>query len=91
MARKPTSGRNRGGALQGLNKSDMARQYGDAQVLAWRLSDDKIVDVNTPNGIPLVNGFDADPRPLKSHYLGDAEAAARAAEAVAEQGSAPRD
>ncbi len=26
------------GALQGLNKADMARQYGDAQVLAWRRS-----------------------------------------------------
>jgi 2,3-bisphosphoglycerate-dependent phosphoglycerate mutase len=28
------------GALQGLNKSDMARQYGEAQVLAWRRSYD---------------------------------------------------
>jgi 2,3-bisphosphoglycerate-dependent phosphoglycerate mutase len=28
------------GALQGLNKADMARQYGDAQVLAWRRSYD---------------------------------------------------
>ncbi len=26
------------GALQGLNKADMARQYGDAQVLLWRRS-----------------------------------------------------
>ena len=26
------------GALQGLNKADMARQYGDAQVLVWRRS-----------------------------------------------------
>ena len=28
------------GALQGLNKADMARQYGDAQVLEWRRSYD---------------------------------------------------
>ncbi len=28
------------GALQGLNKADMARQYGDAQVLDWRRSYD---------------------------------------------------
>ena len=28
------------GALQGLNKSDMARQYGDEQVLVWRRSYD---------------------------------------------------
>ena len=28
------------GALQGLNKTDMARQYGDAQVLLWRRSYD---------------------------------------------------
>jgi 2,3-bisphosphoglycerate-dependent phosphoglycerate mutase len=28
------------GALQGLNKADMAKQYGDAQVLLWRRSYD---------------------------------------------------
>ena len=28
------------GALQGLNKADMAREYGDAQVLTWRRSYD---------------------------------------------------
>ena len=28
------------GALQGLNKTDMAKQYGDAQVLVWRRSYD---------------------------------------------------
>jgi 2,3-bisphosphoglycerate-dependent phosphoglycerate mutase len=155
------------GALQGLNKADMARQYGEAQVLTWRRSydtppppldatdprsertdlryahlapqqiplaeclkdtvarvlpywhervapavkggqrlviaahgnsiralvkyldgigDDEIVGVNIPNGIPLVYELDADLRPLKSYYLGDAEAAARAAAAVAAQG-----
>jgi 2,3-bisphosphoglycerate-dependent phosphoglycerate mutase len=157
------------GALQGLNKADMARQYGDEQVLIWRRSydtpppplkpgdprsersdlryaqlapgqvplteclkdtvarvrpfwdevlapairggqrvliaahgnsiramvkmldgigDAEIVGVNTPNGIPLVYELDAALKPLRSYYLGDAEAAARAAAAVASQGKA---
>ena len=154
------------GALQGLNKADMAKQYGDEQVLIWRRSydtpppaleasdprsersdtryarlapeqiplteclkdtvarvlpfwneriapavlsgqrvviaahgnsiralvkyldnvaDDAIVGVNIPNGIPLVYELDAQLKPLKSYYLGDAEAAAKAAAAVAAQ------
>jgi len=155
------------GALQGLNKADMAKQFGDEQVLIWRrsydtpppaleatdprsersdrryaaldpsqvplteclkdtvarvipywnetlapairsgqrvvvsahgnsiralimyldgISDTDIVNLNIPNGIPLVYELDADLRPIRSHYLGDAEAAARAAAAVAAQG-----
>jgi 2,3-bisphosphoglycerate-dependent phosphoglycerate mutase len=157
------------GALQGLNKADMAKQYGPEQVLIWRRSydtpppalepgdprsergdrryatldpaqvplteclkdtvarvmpcwaeriapairsgqriviaahgnsiralvkyldnigDDAIVGVNIPNGIPLVYELDANLKPLRSHYLGDPEAAARAAAAVAAQGTA---
>ncbi|MEX8521013.1 MAG: 2,3-diphosphoglycerate-dependent phosphoglycerate mutase [Leptothrix sp. (in: b-proteobacteria)] len=157
------------GGLQGLNKGDMAKQYGDAQVLVWRRSydtpppaleatdprgqrqdvryakldaeqiplteclkdtvarvlpcwnevlapaiksgqrivlaahgnsiralvkyldnigDADIVGVNIPNGIPLVYELDADLKPIKSYYLGDAEAAAKAAAAVASQGKA---
>ncbi len=157
------------GALQGLNKADMAKQYGDAQVLVWRrsydvpppaleptdprserndrryeklakeeiplteclkdtvarvvpfwnesmapairsgkrvvvaahgnsiralikhldgISDSDIVGLNIPNGIPLVYEFDADMKPLRHYYLGDAEAAAKAAAAVAAQGKA---
>jgi 2,3-bisphosphoglycerate-dependent phosphoglycerate mutase len=157
------------GALQGLNKADMARQYGDEQVLIWRrsydtpppaleatdprsersdrryatldpsqvplteclkdtvarvipywnttlapairsgqrlvisahgnsiralvkfldgISDADIVNLNIPNGIPLVYELDVDLRPVRSYYLGDAEAAARAAAAVAAQGKA---
>lgn len=156
------------GALQGLNKAEMAKQFGDAQVLAWRrsydtpppalaagdersevgdpryarlapgqvplteclkdtvarvlpcwneriapalergeriviaahgnsiralvkyldqIADDDIVGVNIPNGIPLVYELDAGLKPIKSYYLGDAGAAARAAAAVAAQGS----
>ena len=157
------------GGLQGLNKADMAKQYGDAQVLVWRrsydtpppalepqdprsersdvryaqldpsqvplteclkdtvarvlpfwnesiapailsgkrvvvaahgnsiralikyldgISDDAIVGVNVPNGIPLVYELDADLKPIRHYYLGDAEAAATGAAAVAAQGKA---
>ena len=155
------------GALQGLDKAETARKYGDAQVLAWRrsydvpppalepddprserhdpryralkdgevplteclkdtvarvlpfwhatlapairagerllvsahgnsiralvkyldgVSDDAIVGLNIPNGIPLVYELDAALKPLKSYYLGDPAAAAAAAAAVAAQG-----
>jgi 2,3-bisphosphoglycerate-dependent phosphoglycerate mutase len=157
------------GALQGLNKADMAKQYGDEQVLIWRrsydtpppaleatdprcergdvryaklqseqvplteclkdtvervmpfwneslapaikagkrvvlaahgnsiralvkylddISDSDIVGLNIPNGIPLVYELDANLKPLRHYYLGDAEAAAKAAAAVASQGKA---
>jgi 2,3-bisphosphoglycerate-dependent phosphoglycerate mutase len=155
------------GALQGLNKADMAAQYGDEQVLIWRrsydtppptleatdprsersdrrykglapeqiplteclkdtvarvipywnevmgpailsgqrvvvaahgnsiralikyldnVSESDIVHLNIPNGIPLVYELDASLKPLRSYYLGDADAVARAAAAVANQG-----
>ena len=157
------------GALQGLNKADMARKFGEEQVLLWRrsydvpppalepgdprsergdvryarlqpeqvplteclkdtvarvlpfwnesmapairagkrvlvaahgnsiralvkyldgISDKEIVGLNIPNGIPLVYELDADLKPLRHYYLGDAEAAARAAAAVASQSRA---
>jgi 2,3-bisphosphoglycerate-dependent phosphoglycerate mutase len=157
------------GALQGLNKAETAKQYGDEQVLVWRRSydtpppvldaadprcersdlryaklpagavplteclkdtvarvlpcwhevlapairsgqrvviaahgnsmralvkyldgigDDDIVHLNIPNGIPLVYELDDDLKPIRSYYLGDAEAAAKAAAAVASQGKA---
>jgi 2,3-bisphosphoglycerate-dependent phosphoglycerate mutase len=157
------------GALQGLNKADMAKQYGTEQVLVWRrsydtpppalapddprserhdpryarlepseiplteclkdtvarvlpcwndslapaikaghrivisahgnsiralvkyldgISDADIVGLNIPNGIPLVYELDAQLKPIKSYYLGDPEAAAQAAAAVAAQGRA---
>jgi 2,3-bisphosphoglycerate-dependent phosphoglycerate mutase len=155
------------GGLQGLNKAETAKQYGDEQVLIWRrsydtpppplsaddprgqrqdlryaklksediplteclkdtvarvlpawneqlapaikagkrvliaahgnsiralvkyldnIADDAIVGLNIPNGIPLVYELDAQLKPLKSYYLGDSEAAAKAAAAVASQG-----
>ena len=50
------------------------------------VSDDAIVELNIPTGIPLVYELDADLKPIRSYYLGDPEAARRAAEAVARQG-----
>jgi len=157
------------GALQGLNKADMAKEFGDAQVLIWRrsydtpppvldandprgqrsdlryaklapgqvplteclkdtvarvmpcwtevlapairsgqriviaahgnsiralvkyldgISDADIVGLNIPNGVPLVYELDADLKPISHHYLGDPEAVAKAAAAVASQGKA---
>ena len=52
------------------------------------ISDADIVGLNIPNGIPLVYELDAQLKPIKSYYLGDAEAAAKAAAAVANQGKA---
>jgi len=157
------------GALQGLNKADMARQYGEAQVLAWRrsydvpppaldpadprcersdlryarlrpeqvplteclkdtvarvlpfwnealapalksgrrlvvaahgnsiralakyldnISDQDIVGLNIPNGIPLVYELDQALQPIRHYYLGDEQAVAKATAAVASQGKA---
>ncbi len=50
-----------------------------------RLSDDQIVGLNIPTGIPLVYELNDDLTPIRSRYLGDPEAAKRAAEAVAAQ------
>ena len=157
------------GALQGLNKAETAKKYGDEQVLVWRrsfdtpppaltaddprceradrryekqqpqdiplteclkdtvarvlpfwnesmapaikagkrivvaahgnsiralvkyldnISDDDIVGVNIPNGIPLVYTLDSNLKPINKRYLGDAAAAAAASAAVASQGKA---
>jgi 2,3-bisphosphoglycerate-dependent phosphoglycerate mutase len=47
--------------------------------------DDQIVELNIPTGIPLVYELDADLKPIRSYYLGDPEAARKAAEKVAAQ------
>ena len=49
------------------------------------ISEDDITGLNIPTGIPLLYELDEDLRPISSRYLGDAEAAAAAAEAVAKQ------
>ncbi len=52
------------------------------------ISDDDIVGLNIPNGIPIVYELDADLKPIKRAYLGDAQAIAQAQAAVAKQGKA---
>ncbi|MCW5649246.1 MAG: 2,3-diphosphoglycerate-dependent phosphoglycerate mutase [Ramlibacter sp.] len=155
------------GALQGLNKAETARKFGDEQVLIWRrsydtpppaleasdprsergdiryarltpeqiplteclkdtvarvlpfwnesiapairagkrvvvaahgnsiralvkyldgISDSDIVGLNIPNGTPLVYELDGELRPQRHYYLGDEQAVARTAAAVATQG-----
>ncbi len=157
------------GALEGLNKAEVAKEYGDDQVLVWRRSydipppaldindprcersdpryaklkpdevplteclkdtvarvlplwnesiapaikagkrvviaahgnsiralvkyldnvaDADIVGLNIPNGIPLVYELNEQLQPIRHYYLGDPEAAAKAAAAVAAQGKA---
>jgi 2,3-bisphosphoglycerate-dependent phosphoglycerate mutase len=52
------------------------------------VSDQEIVGLNIPTGIPLVYELNEDLHPIKSFYLGDPEAVKKAAEAVANQGKA---
>jgi 2,3-bisphosphoglycerate-dependent phosphoglycerate mutase len=52
------------------------------------ISDEEIVGLNIPNGQPLVYELDADLKPIRHYYLGDAEAIAAAQAAVANQGKA---
>jgi len=43
------------------------------------ISDEDIVKLNIPTGIPMVYELDDDLKPIKNYYLGDQEAAAKAA------------
>jgi len=157
------------GALQGLNKAEMASKYGEEQVLLWRrsydvrppalektderypgldpryrdmnekeiplceslkdtvtrflpywhdtlapvirsgnrvlisahgnsmralvkyldnMSEEAIVSLNIPTGIPLVYELDDDLKPIRHYYLGDEEKIRKAIESVAAQGKA---
>ncbi len=51
-----------------------------------QVSEEDITELNIPTGIPLVYELDDDLKPIKHYYLGDPEAAKKAAEAVARQG-----
>lgn len=50
-----------------------------------RMSDEAIVELNIPTGVPLLYELDARLAPVASRYLGDAEAIKARAEAVARQ------
>jgi len=54
------------------------------------ISDQEIVELNIPTGIPLVYELDANLRPLKHHYLGDPAAVEAAIKGVAAQGQAKK-
>lgn len=49
------------------------------------ISDEDIVGLNIPTGVPLVYELDSNLKPIKHYYLGDPEEAARKAAAVAAQ------
>jgi 2,3-bisphosphoglycerate-dependent phosphoglycerate mutase len=52
------------------------------------VSDDEITGFNIPTGVPLAYDLDDNLKPVSSEFLGDAEAIAKAAAAVAAQGKA---
>lgn len=52
------------------------------------ISDEDIVKLNIPTGVPLVYELDADLKRINSYYLGDQDAIRAAQEAVANQGKA---
>jgi len=52
------------------------------------VSEDDILKLNIPTGIPLIYELDDDLKPIKHYYLGDAEEVKEAMEAVANQGKA---
>ncbi len=54
------------------------------------ISDQEIVELNIPTGLPLVYELDDRLKPVKSYYLGDAAAARAKAEAVAKQAAAQK-
>jgi len=52
------------------------------------VSDDEIVGLNIPTGIPLVYELEEDLKPVKHYYLGDPNEIAKAMQSVANQGKA---
>lgn len=53
-----------------------------------QISDQDILELNIPTGMPLVYELDAELRPIQHYYVGDPEEVARAMAAVAAQGKA---
>ncbi len=52
------------------------------------VSEEDIIPLNIPTGVPLVYELDDDLKPIKHYYLGDPEEIRKAAEAVANQAKA---
>jgi len=53
-----------------------------------KISEEEIVGLNIPTGVPLVYELDKDLKPIEHYYLGDQEAIAKKAAAIAAQGKA---
>jgi 2,3-bisphosphoglycerate-dependent phosphoglycerate mutase len=49
------------------------------------ISDEEIVSLNIPTGVPLVYELDEELKPREHYYLGDPDEIAAAAQAVADQ------
>lgn len=52
------------------------------------ISDEAIVELNIPTGIPLVYELDDELKPIRNYYLGNPDAVKKAMESVAKQGKA---
>ena len=52
------------------------------------ISEEDIVGLNIPTGMPLIYELDSELKPIDRRYLGDPDAVAKAMEAVANQGKA---
>jgi 2,3-bisphosphoglycerate-dependent phosphoglycerate mutase len=53
-----------------------------------KISDEEIVNLNIPTGIPLMYELDDHLRPIRHEYLGDPDQVRKAIESVARQGKA---
>ena len=76
-------------AIQAGNKIIIVAHGNSLRALVQYLdhmSNEAIVQLNIPTGIPLVYELNDDLTPTKHYYLGDAEAVAKAQQAVANQG-----
>ena len=51
-----------------------------------KISDDDIINLNIPTGVPLVYELDQDMNSKKSYYLGDQDEISKKTAAVADQG-----
>jgi 2,3-bisphosphoglycerate-dependent phosphoglycerate mutase len=51
-----------------------------------KMTDDEIVNLNIPTGVPLIYELDGNLKPITHYYLGDQEEIQKAIEAVASQG-----
>ena len=73
---------------EGDHRRPRQQPAGAGQVPGQHLRPGDRLGLNIPTGVPLVYELDEQLKPLRHYYLGDPEAIARAAAAVANQGKA---